>query len=86
VKENQSLKPKIGFKIGKKQKRKTIVRSDLIIATCICGAQFLVIPDIDAMNRAIKIHITTHRCDEQYLTRQILRKAANNQLAEAATL
>jgi hypothetical protein len=52
---------------------------------CICGREILVIPDLKAMNRAIKNHVTEHkRADyglvldslEEFLTEQILKMAS----------
>ena len=48
---------------------------------CVCGSKILVVPDLKAMNRAIKNHISEHRkADyglvpeslEEFLTEQIL--------------
>jgi hypothetical protein len=49
---------------------------------CRCGTKILVVPDLKAMNRAIKNHVAEHKkadCDlsfdslEEFLTEQILR-------------
>ncbi len=48
---------------------------------CVCGLKILIVPDLKAMNRAIKNHVTEHmRADyglafdslEEFLTEQIL--------------
>jgi hypothetical protein len=52
---------------------------------CVCGKRILVVPDLKAMNRAIKNHITVHkRSDyglmfyslEEFLTEQVLMVAS----------
>ena len=47
------------------------------IIECNCGEKILVVPDIAAMDRAIKRHRTIHKdVDEQFLIRHILRVTA----------
>jgi hypothetical protein len=52
---------------------------------CVCGLRILIIPDLKAMNRAIKNHVDEHKqADygialdslEEFLTEQILKAAA----------
>ncbi len=52
---------------------------------CVCGLRILVVPDLKAMNRAIKNHLAEHKkADyglafdslEEFLTEQILKAAA----------
>ena len=44
---------------------------------CKCGTKILVVPDIAAMDRAIKSHLTTHKeADERFLIKQILDATA----------
>jgi hypothetical protein len=54
----------------------------MLTIRCGCGTKILVVPDLKAMNRAIKNHIAEHKkadCDlsfdslEEFLTEQILR-------------
>ena len=56
---------------------------------CMCGLRILVVPDLKAMNRAIKNHITTHKqvdysldsdSLEEFLTEQILIAASEMEL------
>jgi len=56
---------------------------------CVCGLRILVIPDLKAMNRAIKNHISEHKkADyglafdslEEFLTEQILMLASKMNL------
>ena len=53
---------------------------------CICGLEILVVPDLKAMNRAIKNHVAEHKKAEyglefdsleEFLTEQILMVACN---------
>ena len=37
------------------------LKERLPLISCECGAQILVVPDLQAMNRAIKTHVTEHR-------------------------
>jgi hypothetical protein len=37
------------------------LKKRLPLVNCECGAQILVLPDLQAMNRAIKTHVTEHR-------------------------
>ena len=56
---------------------------------CVCGLRILVVPDLKAMNRAIKNHVTQHKqADyglafdslEEFLTEQILIAASEMNL------
>ena len=58
-----------------------VYRKKMPIIRCVCGCQILVIPDLKAMNRAIKNHVAEHKkADyglpidslEEFLTEQIL--------------
>jgi hypothetical protein len=43
---------------------------------CTCGVQILVVPDLAAMNHAIRRHLAEHKnADEQMLVEQILKVA-----------
>lgn len=69
---NQHLKLQIKpNKKGKTKKRHEI--SSMKVATCECGKRFLVVPDIEAMNKAVKNHIIKEKCDENILVKQILK-------------
>ncbi len=52
------------------------------VYSCTCGEAILIIPDIPAMNEAIKAHLTKHRkitsqvLTEDALTQEILKKIA----------
>jgi hypothetical protein len=52
------------------------------IIRCVCGSEILVVPDLKAMDRAIKNHVAEHKqakdgpdrlaCLEAFLTEQVL--------------
>ena len=55
------------------------------IIRCVCGFEILVVPDLKAMNRAIKNHVAKHNKSslerlENFLAEQVLIVAANCQL------
>lgn len=41
------------------------LKERLPIISCECGAQILLVPDLKAMNRAIKTHVAEHRKTER---------------------
>lgn len=44
---------------------------------CTCGAKILVVPDVAAMDRAVKNHLSMDKnANEQYLIEQILKVAS----------
>ena len=50
--------------------------STLKIVTCTCGTKILVLPDENAMIRAIKTHESNHKGVEDYLTKEVLKAAS----------
>lgn len=59
---------------------------------CVCGSEILVVPDLKAMNRAIKNHVAEHKQAsydsaldslEQFLTEQVLIVASEISLPNA---
>jgi hypothetical protein len=67
IKTNQRIKLKVKSKNGNKAQYKLNFKKNLVIATCACGAQFLVIPGMDSMNRALRLHLAEHKCNEKVL-------------------
>ena len=70
VKRIQNLLPTEGVGIANIPERKSAVvdehlKEGLPIISCECGAEILVVPDLKAMNRAIKTHVTEHRKKER---------------------
>jgi DNA-directed RNA polymerase subunit RPC12/RpoP len=60
-------------------------RKGLPTIRCMCGSRILIVPDLKAMNRAIKNHLAEHRQTnyglgfdslEEFLTEQILMAAS----------
>ena len=48
---------------------------------CTCGVKILVVPDVAAMSRAMKNHITVHKnANEQFLIGQIFKVASKQAL------
>ncbi len=73
----------INFNSGQDRKRKIAVsKKGLLIIRCICGSEILIVPDLKAMNTAVKTHVAEHRQAqivsdrldwlEQFLTEQVL--------------
>jgi hypothetical protein len=66
-------------KIAKDKKRKTLPTMPTF--TCTCGEKILIVPDLHAMNKAIKNHMIKHTTvTELFLAEQVL-KALNKQPA-----
>ncbi len=38
-----------------------LLKEHLPLITCVCGAEILLVPDLDAMNLAINAHVAQHR-------------------------
>lgn len=75
MKKSQSAKLKIEKVNAIKNKKR--VKSNLPVVKCSCGAKILLIPDLAAMDRAIKRHMADHKdADEQFLIKQILTAAS----------
>ena len=49
---------------GKNANADSYLKERLPIINCDCGAEILVVPDLQAMNRAIKAHVAEHRKKE----------------------
>jgi hypothetical protein len=72
----------INFNSGQDNKSKSAInKKGMPTIRCVCGLRILVVPDLKAMNRAIKNHIAEHQqADyglvleslEEFLTEQIL--------------
>lgn len=62
--------------VQKAKQKRLSVRSKphkMKIATCSCGTEILVVPDLAAMNRAIDSHLSKHHCDAVFLLEQIFK-------------
>jgi hypothetical protein len=70
IKANQSIKLKVRSKTGNKAQYRLKFHRNVVIATCACGAQFLVVKGKDSLNAALRVHIAEHRCGEKQLQSQ----------------
>jgi hypothetical protein len=78
------------FASGQGRKYKSVVyKKKMPTFRCVCGCEILVVPDLKAMNRAIKNHVAEHKkADyglaldslEEFLTEQILIVASKMNL------
>ena len=84
------------FISGQDRKSKSAVRKKRMpIIKCVCGAQILVVPDLNAMNIAIKKHVAEHKqtpiCSdnfdslEQFLTEKVLLAASKANLPNSVS-
>lgn len=80
----------INFASGQDRKSKSAAfKKGMPTIKCVCGARILVVPDLKAMNRAIKNHVAVHKhADygivfdslEEFLTEQTLMAASKMSL------
>lgn len=74
--KNQSSELRISNKTKAKHKHNN-KSTTMPTVTCSCGAKLLVVPDLAAMDKAIKNHLSEHQnADEQFLIHQILEVAS----------
>ena len=77
MKKLQSAELKINKKTRENKQRLRRSKFDLPILKCGCGAKILLVPDLAAMDRALKRHMADHKgADEQFLIEQILTVAS----------
>jgi|SRR5450756_112948 len=62
------------------------LKERLPIISCECGAEILVVPDLQAMNRAIKTHVAEHRKRERTAQRNVITSSKISQLLSQLTL
>jgi len=63
-----------------------LLKKRLPLISCGCGAEILVVPDLRAMNRAIKTHVVEHRKRERNAKRNIITYGNISQLLSQLTL
>ena len=83
-------KQEINFASGQDSKNKyPKYQKGMPIIRCVCGSRILIVPDLKAMNRAIKNHVAEHKqADyglepeslEEFLTEQIMIVASKMKL------
>ncbi len=64
----------------------THLKKHLPIINCECGAEILVVPDLQAMNRAIKAHVAEHREKERNAQKNVKMSSKIGQLLSQLTL
>lgn len=62
------------------------LKGGLPIISCECGAEILVVPDLKAMNRAIKAHAVDHRKNEKTNRNKAITSGKIDQLLGQLTL
>jgi hypothetical protein len=62
------------------------LKERLPIINCECGAEILVVPDLQAMNRAIKNHVAEHRKRERTTHKNVITSSKISQLLNLRTL
>lgn|GEM_PF-3525376 len=71
IKANQRIKQKFRSETGNKAQYRLELRKNLVIATCACGAQFLILKGKESLNAALKVHMAEHRCQEKSAPKQV---------------
>ena len=62
------------------------LKERLPIINCECGAEILVVPDLQAMNRAIKTHVAEHRKKRRNTQKNLITSSKISQLLSQLTL
>jgi hypothetical protein len=62
------------------------LKERLPIISCECGAEILLVPDLPAMNRAIKTHVTEHRKKTRNTKNNVTTSGKISQLLSQLTL
>jgi hypothetical protein len=62
------------------------LKKRLPLISCECGAEILLVPDLQAMNRAIKTHVTEHRKKERNIKNNVTPSSKISQLLSQLTL
>jgi hypothetical protein len=71
------------LRIDEEKAKKNKSGYNMLIVKCGCGVRILVVPDLVAMDKAIKNHLLGHKgANEQFLVKQILNAASKQALHE----
>ncbi len=62
------------------------LKERLPLIKCECGAEILLLPDLQAMNRAIKAHVTEHRKKRRNTKRNAITSSKISQLLSQLSL
>ena len=77
IERRYTLKKKQISKFHNIKKDEQINSHHMQLIGCTCGAKILVVPDVAAMARAVKNHLSKDKnANEQYLIKQILKVAS----------
>jgi hypothetical protein len=71
---------------GKSTEMDKSLKGGLPIICCECGAEILVVPDLKAMDRAIKTHVANHRKKESETDKSEFTSGRISQLLSQLTL
>ena len=71
---------------GKKADADKLFKERLPIIYCECGAEILLLPDLQAMNRAIKAHVIEHRKKGRNAKRNVITYSNISQLLSQLSL
>ena len=75
----------INFASGKDRKSKSIIhKKGMPTIRCVCGSRILVVPDLKAMNRAIKNHVSECRQADYGLAPDSLEEFLSEQILTVA--
>jgi len=91
VEKLQKLLPTAEVGIGKilesnKADANKRLKERLPIINCECGAEILLVPDLQAMNRAIKAHVAEHRKKRRNSQKNLITSGSICQLLSQLTL
>ena len=71
---------------GKNSDVNKCLMEQLPLVRCDCGAEILVVPDLQAMNRAIKAHVNEHRKKARNAKRNVITYSNISQLLSQLSL
>jgi hypothetical protein len=71
---------------GKSARADARLKEGLPIISCECGAEILVLPDLKAMNKAIKTHVIEHRKNEMCIEKNLSTPGKIGELLSQLTL
>jgi hypothetical protein len=71
---------------GKSAPADARLKEGLPIISCECGAEILVLPDLKAMNRAIKTHVVEHRKNQRHNKKNLSTPGKISELLSQLTL
>ena len=91
VEKLQRMLPTEAVRIANSQEGKSAdadkrLKERLPLISCECGAEILMVPDLQAMNRAIKTHVAEHRKKERNIKNNVTTSSKISQLLSQLTL